>query len=139
MDEARRDFAGSLCGREKRGAAAGGAPGDFQRLRSADDLEHGALRRAACGRHRPASRQDRFKYRICDEVHSIPIDEARTPLIINGPRTVSTHQYDKWKPLVGQLVRKQNMLCNRLSSDAKELFEKGENEEGGLMLFKVKL
>ena len=38
-----------------------------------------------------------------------------------------------------QLVRKQTMLCNRLSSDAKELFEKDENEEGGLMLFKVKL
>src|SRR2546429_2041759 len=76
---------------------------------------------------------------IVDEVDSILIDEARTPLIISGPSTVSTHQYDKWKPLVDQLVRKQNMLCNRLSSDAKELFEKGENEEGGLMLFKVKL
>src|SRR5437588_3253869 len=80
-----------------------------------------------------------YNYAIVDEVDSILIDEARTPLIISGPSTVSTHQYDKWKPLVDQLVRKQNMLCNRLSSDAKELFEKGENEEGGLMLFKVKL
>src|SRR5256884_4420905 len=80
-----------------------------------------------------------YNYAIVDEVDSILIDEARTPLIISGPATISTHQYDKWKPLVDQLVRKQNMLCNRLASEAKELFEQGENEEGGLMLFKVKL
>src|SRR5438477_1969128 len=80
-----------------------------------------------------------YHYAIVDEVDSILIDEARTPLIISGPSTVSTHQYDKWKPLVDQLVRKQNMLCNRLASEAKELFEKGENEGGGRLLFKVKL
>jgi preprotein translocase subunit SecA len=80
-----------------------------------------------------------YNYAIVDEVDSILIDEARTPLIISGPSTVSTHQYDKWKPLVDQLVRKQNMLCNRLASEAKELFEKGENEAAGLTLFKVKL
>jgi preprotein translocase subunit SecA len=80
-----------------------------------------------------------YNYAIVDEVDSILIDEARTPLIISGPATVSTHQYDKWKPLVEQLVRKQNMLCNRLASDAKEAFERGETEEGGLMMFKVKL
>src|SRR5882762_4114968 len=80
-----------------------------------------------------------YNFAIVDEVDSILIDEARTPLIISGPSTVSTHQYDKWKPLVDQLVSKQTMLCNRLASDAKELFEKGENEEAGLVLFKVKL
>ncbi|MCA1658783.1 MAG: preprotein translocase subunit SecA, partial [Verrucomicrobiaceae bacterium] len=80
-----------------------------------------------------------YNYAIVDEVDSILIDEARTPLIISGPSTVSTHQYDKWKPLVDQLVRKQNMLCNRLASDAKELFEQGKMEDAGLMLFKVKL
>src|SRR5262245_10014417 len=53
-------------------------------------------------------------YAIVDEVDSILIDEARTPLIISGPSTVSTHQYDKWKPLIEQLVRKQNMLSNRV-------------------------
>src|SRR6266513_2125198 len=63
-----------------------------------------------------------YNYAMVDEVDSILIDEARTPLIISGPSTVSTHQYDKWKPLVDQLVRKQNMLCNRLASEAKELF-----------------
>jgi len=80
-----------------------------------------------------------YNFAIVDEVDSILIDEARTPLIISGPSTVSTHQYDKWRPLVDQLVRKQNMLCNRLASDAKEFFDKGEIEEGGLAMFKVKL
>ncbi|HKP92670.1 MAG TPA: DEAD/DEAH box helicase, partial [Chthoniobacterales bacterium] len=80
-----------------------------------------------------------YNFAIVDEVDSILIDEARTPLIISGPSTVSTHQYDRWKPLVDQLVRKQNMLCNRLASEAKELFDKGEIEAGGLAMFKVKL
>jgi preprotein translocase subunit SecA len=80
-----------------------------------------------------------YNYAIVDEVDSILIDEARTPLIISGPSTVSTHQYDKWRGLVDQLVRKQNMLCNRLASEAKELFDKGEVEAGGLAMFKVKL
>jgi preprotein translocase subunit SecA len=78
-------------------------------------------------------------YAIVDEVDSILIDEARTPLIISGPATVSSHQYDKFKPLVEQLVRKQTMQCNRLVSDAKELLEKGQLEEAGRLLFKVKL
>src|SRR5438309_1874046 len=80
-----------------------------------------------------------YNYAIVDEVDSILIDEARTPLIISGPATISTHQYDKWKPLVEQLVRKQNMLCNRIASEAKEAFDRGEEEEGGLLMFKVKL
>src|SRR5216110_2361994 len=80
-----------------------------------------------------------YQYAIVDEVDSILIDEARTPLIISGPATISTHQYDKWKPLIEQLVRKQNMLCNRLASEAEELFEQGKNEEAARALFKVKL
>jgi preprotein translocase subunit SecA len=89
-----------------------------------------------------------YHYAIVDEVDSILIDEARTPLIISGPATISTHQYDKWKPLIEQLVRKQNMLCNRIASEAIEAFEKAEADpakradfmsEGGLLMFKVKL
>src|SRR5438093_1362977 len=76
-------------------------------------------------------------YAIVDEVDSILIDEARTPLIISGPATVSTHQYDKFKPLVDQLVKKQTMLCNRLVSEAKELRDAGKTEEAGRILFKV--
>ena len=78
-------------------------------------------------------------YAIVDEVDSILIDEARTPLIISGPATVSTHQYDRFKPLVEQLVRKQTALINRLIAESKELLNKGEKEQAGLSLFKVKL
>jgi preprotein translocase subunit SecA len=80
-----------------------------------------------------------YYYAIVDEVDSILIDEARTPLIISGPATISTHQYDKWKPLIEQLVRKQNMLCNRVASEAIEKFEQGDVETGGRLMFKVKL
>ena len=80
-----------------------------------------------------------LNYAIVDEVDSILIDEARTPLIISGPATISTHQYDKWKPLIEQLVRKQNMLCNRVASEAIEKFEQGDVETGGRLMFKVKL
>jgi preprotein translocase subunit SecA len=80
-----------------------------------------------------------YYYAIVDEVDSILIDEARTPLIISGPATISTHQYDKWKPLIEQLVRKQNMLCNRLASEAIEKFEQDDVETGGRLMFKVKL
>ncbi len=78
-------------------------------------------------------------FAIVDEVDSILIDEARTPLIISGPATVSTHQYDRFKPLVDQLVRRQTMLCGRLVSEAKELLEKGEKDAAGRALLKVKL
>ncbi len=78
-------------------------------------------------------------YAIVDEVDSILIDEARTPLIISGPATVSSHQYDKFKPLVDQLVRRQNTLCNRLVGEGREALEKGDAESGGRLLFKVKL
>src|SRR3981081_3312128 len=80
-----------------------------------------------------------YYFAIVDEVDSILIDEARTPLIISGPATVSTHQYDKWKALIDQLVRKQTMLCNRVASEAIEKFEQGKIEEGGRLMFKVKL
>ncbi|MDR3404603.1 MAG: preprotein translocase subunit SecA [Chthoniobacter sp.] len=80
-----------------------------------------------------------YHFAIVDEVDSILIDEARTPLIISGPATVSTHQYDKFKPLVEQLVMKQTMLCNRLVSDAEELFKAGKNEEAARLMVKVKL
>src|SRR5436190_19276554 len=80
-----------------------------------------------------------YHFAIVDEVDSILIDEARTPLIISGPTTISTHQFDKFKPLVDQLVRKQNMLCNRLASEAIEKFEQNDVELGGRLMFKVKL
>jgi preprotein translocase subunit SecA len=77
-------------------------------------------------------------YGIVDEVDSILIDEARTPLIISGPATVSTHQFDTYKPLVDQLVRKQTMLCNRLVTEAEAAWEKGDQDVFAKNLVKVK-
>jgi preprotein translocase subunit SecA len=77
-------------------------------------------------------------YAIVDEVDSILIDEARTPLIISGPATVSTHQFDTYKPLVDQLVKKQTMLCNRLVSEGEAAWEKADQEAFARCMVKVK-
>jgi preprotein translocase subunit SecA len=122
-------------------------PPDIRREQYGMDITYGTnsefgfdyLRDNGMATTREQQVQRGYNFAIVDEVDSILIDEARTPLIISGPSTVSTHQYDKWKPLVEQLVRKQNMLCNRLASEAKELFEQGKTEDAGLVLFKVKL
>jgi preprotein translocase subunit SecA len=89
-------------------------------------------------------------FAIVDEVDSILIDEARTPLIISGPSTVATHSYDKHKPQVAELVRAQTMLCNRLVNDAKQLLDgrdgaKSSNDDldredqAGRLMYEVKL
>ncbi len=85
-------------------------------------------------------------FAIVDEVDSVLIDEARTPLIISGPVTVDNQQFDQFKPLVDQLVKKQTLLCNALVNEAKDELKKAEeanNEdlkwEAALKLFKVKL
>ena len=76
---------------------------------------------------------------IIDEVDSILIDEARTPLIISGPSAHSSHQYDKYKPLVEQLVRRQTALCNDVAAEAKKLLDAGDKDGAGRTLFKLKL
>ena len=111
-------------------------PPDLRREQYAMDITYGTnsefgfdyLRDNGMATTREQQVQRGYNYAIVDEVDSILIDEARTPLIISGPSTVSTHQYDKWKPLVEQLVRKQNMLCNRLASEAIEIFERAKLE-----------
>lgn len=77
-------------------------------------------------------------YAIIDEVDSILIDEARTPLIISGPATVSTHQYDKFKNSVESLVRKQSQFCSDLATQANKLLAEGKLAEAGLIFFRVK-
>ena len=77
-------------------------------------------------------------YAIVDEVDSILIDEARVPLIISGPVTLSTHQFDKYKPLVEAIVKKQAMLCNRLSNDATKLFDEAAAESAAGIAAKTK-
>ncbi|MFT4176057.1 MAG: preprotein translocase subunit SecA [Luteolibacter sp.] len=78
-------------------------------------------------------------FAIIDEVDSILIDEARTPLIISGPTAQSSHQFDRFKPLVEQLVRRQTQLCNDLATEAKRLIEEGDTANAGRALYKIKL
>jgi preprotein translocase subunit SecA len=91
-------------------------------------------------------------FAIVDEVDSILIDEARTPLIISGPAVhTQDEQFGQWKPLVESLVRAQQQLCNRFLNEAEALIKKlnptdGSNvqnaaeleHEIGLLLFRVK-
>ncbi len=65
-------------------------------------------------------------FAIVDEVDSILIDEARTPLIISGPAVVGIEndQYAKFKPPIENLVRNQERLCNRFLTEAEALIKK---------------
>ena len=79
-------------------------------------------------------------FAIIDEVDSILIDEARTPLIISGPSTVSNiEQYGRYRPLIEQLVKRQSTLCNELADEAKECQEAKDEIGAGRALFKIKL
>ena len=92
-------------------------------------------------------------YAIVDEVDSILIDEARTPLIISGPAVVTyDEQYATFKPQVESLVHVQERLCDRFLSESEGLLAKLHPEDGsnvqngqalerecGLLLYRVKL
>jgi preprotein translocase subunit SecA len=92
-------------------------------------------------------------YAIVDEVDSILIDEARTPLIISGPAVVTyDEQYANFKPQVQSLFQTQERLCNRFLGEAEEHIGKlhpadGSNaqdgqmleQEIGLLLYRVKV
>ena len=77
-------------------------------------------------------------YAIVDEVDSILIDEARTPLIIAGPATVSSHQYDKFKGSIERIVQAQNLEANRWAAEAKKEIDEGNLEAAGRLLYKIK-
>ncbi|MCX7048836.1 MAG: preprotein translocase subunit SecA, partial [Candidatus Sumerlaeota bacterium] len=76
--------------------------------------------------HRDALVQRELYFGIVDEVDSILIDEARTPLIISGAVERPTDQYDKIKPMVERLVRKQVELINEFVANAQKTFEATE-------------
>jgi preprotein translocase subunit SecA len=78
-----------------------------------------------------------YHYAIVDEVDSILIDEARTPLIISGPAAVSSHQYDELKPRVEHLVQRQREICNRLVQEAREAVAAGDNDTAMRRLYQV--
>ncbi len=76
-------------------------------------------------------------YAIVDEVDSVLIDEARTPLIISGPVEHSTHKYDEMKPRVDQLVKNQTNLVNRIVAEGEKLLEEGKEYEAGIKLLQA--
>ena len=77
-------------------------------------------------------------YAIVDEVDSILIDEARTPLIISGPVEHSTNQFKELKSPVHRIVQSQTGLVNNLLSQADKLFEEGKDYEGSIKLLQAK-
>ena len=81
--------------------------------------------------------QNGHNFAIIDEVDSILIDEARTPLIISGPAAQSSHQFDQLKPQIEVLVRKQRDLCNDIARAAKEAYDAGDRDTAMENLYKL--
>ncbi|GIR18210.1 MAG: hypothetical protein CM15mP32_3970 [Flavobacteriaceae bacterium] len=55
-----------------------------------------------------------------DEVDSVLIDDARTPLIISGPVPEGDrHEFTELKPKVAQLVQNQRQYINTVLAEAK--------------------
>ncbi len=62
-------------------------------------------------------------FTIVDEVDSVLIDEARTPLIISGPVASSHQNYDALRNPVESLVRAQNALIGQMINEATTLLD----------------
>ncbi|MFO8182795.1 MAG: preprotein translocase subunit SecA [Candidatus Aegiribacteria sp.] len=75
---------------------------------------------------------------IVDEVDSVLIDEARTPLIISGPVARSTNRYKEYRDPVARLVRKQTVLVNDIVARADQLWDRGQTEEAALLYLKAR-
>lgn len=76
-------------------------------------------------------------YAIVDEVDSVLIDEARTPLIISGPVAAAEHSFDEMKPRVERLVNEQIKLTNKLAADAERLLAEGNEKEAGVLILRA--
>ncbi|GAB4156621.1 MAG: preprotein translocase subunit SecA [Winogradskyella sp.] len=77
-------------------------------------------------------------YAIVDEVDSVLIDDARTPLIISGPIPKGEeHEFDVLKPKVSQIVDVQRKYLVGVLAEAKKLIAEGDTKEGGFQLLRV--
>ena len=77
-------------------------------------------------------------YAIIDEVDSVLIDDARTPLIISGPVPQGDrHEFNELKPLVSDLVAQQNKYLVGVLAEAKKLISEGNTKDGGFLLLRV--
>ncbi len=94
-----------------------------------DNMVHSLEQRVQRGHH----------FAIIDEVDSILIDEARTPLIISGPvgRDTST-PFKQYNPMVKSLYNKQVRVTNQLVAEAESALEEGDEYTAGEKLLAVK-
>ena len=82
--------------------------------------------------------QRKHHYAIVDEVDSVLIDDARTPLIISGPmqKAADDEQFMEYRPYVENLYGKQRALVNQTLNDAKKAIASGDENEGGKLLLR---
>jgi len=77
-------------------------------------------------------------YTIVDEVDSVLVDDARTPLIISGAIPQGDrHEFNELKPSVDSLINTQQRYLNGILAEAKKLIKEGKTEEGGFLLLRV--
>jgi len=77
-------------------------------------------------------------YAIVDEVDSVLIDDARTPLIISGPVPEGDrHEFNELKPKISSIVEQQRKELTGVLAEAKKLLAEGDTKEGGLKLLRV--
>ena len=82
--------------------------------------------------------QRKHNYAIIDEVDSVLIDDARTPLIISGPtKDGDRHEFDNLKPKIQNLVSLQKTYLSTTLAEAKSLINNSDNEKGGFFLYRV--
>ena len=82
--------------------------------------------------------QRKHHFAIVDEVDSVLIDAARTPLIISGPVPKGEdQQFMEYKPLVERLYNTQKTLITSLLNEAKKLIAEGNEKDGGVLLFRA--
>lgn len=85
--------------------------------------------------------QRKHYYAIVDEVDSVLIDDARTPLIISGPVPKGDDQYfNDYKSNVEKVVQAQKRLVTSLLAEAKTKLASEDKEikkEGALLLFRA--
>ena len=82
--------------------------------------------------------QRKHHFAIVDEVDSVLIDDARTPLIISGPMAKSQddEQYKIFRPYVEKLYSSQRALVTKTLNDAKKAITEGKEDEGAKLLFR---
>ncbi|MFM8346937.1 MAG: preprotein translocase subunit SecA, partial [Bacteroidota bacterium] len=77
-------------------------------------------------------------YAMVDEVDSVLIDEARTPLIISGPvPRGDEHEFYDLKPRIFKVVEAQKKVINQFLTDARKLIAEGNEKDGGTALFRA--